>query len=170
MFAESNIELIIACSFAKNFGLYGERTGVLHILTNSIEVIPNIASQLRVISRSLYSTCPSYGARIVATILSNELLALQWENECKEMADRILLVRKGIYQKLNEYNVKGKWEHVINQNGMFSYTGIPSEAVKRLKSEFHIYLLDNGRISLAGLNSHNITRFAESLAIVLGTN
>lgn len=53
---------------------------------------------------------------------------------------------------------------------MFSYTGIPAEAVHRLKSDYHIYLLDNGRISLAGLNSNNIRYFAQALAEVLGTN
>ena len=53
---------------------------------------------------------------------------------------------------------------------MFSYTGIPTPAVHRLRSEYHIYLLDNGRISLAGLNERNIRPFAQALAEVLGVN
>lgn len=69
-----------------------------------------------------------------------------------------------------EFKVKGSWDHVLSQRGMFSYTGIPAEAVHRLKSDYHIYLLDNGRISLAGLNSNNIRYFAQALAEVLGTN
>jgi aspartate/tyrosine/aromatic aminotransferase len=53
---------------------------------------------------------------------------------------------------------------------MFSYTGIPAEAVQRLKSEYHIYMLANGRISLAGLNDSNINRFASALLEILGSN
>jgi len=66
--------------------------------------------------------------------------------------------------------VKGTWGHVIQQRGMFSYTGIPAWAVAKLKEEHHIYMLANGRISLAGLNSKNTPRFAEALALILGTN
>jgi len=53
---------------------------------------------------------------------------------------------------------------------MFSYSGIPAPAVARLKAEFAIYMLANGRVSLAGLNEHNVDRFATSLVEVLGTN
>ena len=67
-------------------------------------------------------------------------------------------------------NVKGTWTHVIKQRGMFSYTGVPAWAVARLKAEYHIYMLANGRISLAGLNEANTPRFAQALAEILGTN
>lgn len=44
-----------------------------------------------------------------------------------------------------------------------SFTGINPEQSKTLTETAHIYLTVNGRISMAGLNSHNITYFAESL-------
>lgn len=75
-----------------------------------------------------------------------------------------------LYACLKEFNVKGTWDHVIQQRGMFSYTGITAPAVSRLRTDYHIYLLDNGRISLAGLNASNIRYFASALADVLGTN
>ena len=53
---------------------------------------------------------------------------------------------------------------------MFSYTGIQGEVVQRLKSEYHIYMLGNGRISLAGLNDSNIDDFAKALLEIFGTN
>ena len=37
------------------------------------------------------------------------------------------------------------------------------EQSKALVEQAHIYLTDNGRISMAGLNSHNIRYFAENL-------
>jgi aspartate/tyrosine/aromatic aminotransferase len=68
MFIDDGLEAMVACSFAKNFGLYGERVGALHMVVKSHDVIPKIESQLRVCARVLYSTCPSFGARIIATM------------------------------------------------------------------------------------------------------
>lgn len=44
-----------------------------------------------------------------------------------------------------------------------SFTGITPEQSKTLTEKYHIYLTQNGRISMAGLNSKNIRYFAESL-------
>ena len=169
-FAEAGLEMLIACSFSKNFGLYGERAGALHVVTKSTEGLPQVASQLRVCSRALYSTCPAFGARIVASVLGDEKINRQWENDCMTMATRLNDVRQDLYTKLIEMNVKGTWNHVIKQRGMFSYTGIPKDIVDRLKNEYHIYMLGNGRISLAGLNKGNTARFVTALQEVMGTN
>ena len=163
-------EMMVACSYAKNFGLYADRIGALHVTASSPEVFPKIASQLRVISRVLYSTCPVHGARIVATILNEEARKAQWLSECKAMADRLNGVRTSLYDSLVEFKVKGTWDHVRKQRGMFSYTGLTSEVVLKLRADYHIYLLENGRISLAGLNSSNTRYFAQALAAILGTN
>ena len=44
-----------------------------------------------------------------------------------------------------------------------SFTGISTEQSTALTEKAHIYLTTNGRISMAGLNSHNIRYFAECL-------
>jgi aspartate/tyrosine/aromatic aminotransferase len=169
-FAETGLEMIVACSFAKNFGLYGERIGALHVVTASPADVPKVASQLRVVSRALWSTCPLHGGRIVGRVLSDPALKTLWERECKAMAERLSGVREKLYHALVRLNVKGTWEHVIKQRGMFSYTGISPEVVQRLKEQNHIYMLSNGRISLAGLNDSNIERFADALLQAVGTN
>ena len=169
LFSEAGMEMLVACSFAKNFGLYGERVGALHIVVARTELIATVSSQLRALARSLYSTCPSYGARIVALILSDPVRKAAWVSQCKAMADRINESRNKLFAALVQYKVKGTWSHVTAQRGMFSYTGIPAWAVQRLKDEYHCYMLSNGRISLAGLNSSNIEPFAQALATILGT-
>lgn len=88
-FAAADMEMFVACSFAKNFGLYGERVGALHVVVNDKEHLPAISSQFRSISRTIYSTCPSYGARIVAEILNDATLAAHWREECAAMAMRL---------------------------------------------------------------------------------
>lgn len=168
-FASAGMEMLVACSFAKNFGLYGERVGALHFVASSSDEIPRIASQMRVISRSLYSTCPCYGARIVSYILNDKTRKLAWEAECAEMATRIHSVRSQLYDALIQNGAKGDWSHVKSQRGMFSYTGISADIVAKLRSDFHIYMLSNGRISLAGLNTKNIPRFASAIAQCVGT-
>lgn len=185
-FAEAGLEMVVACSFAKNFGLYGERVGALHFVVSAGAAesenhmqefscvkekrLSCVASQLRVLSRGLYSTCPAHGARIVSTVLGDPTLKAAWEAECAGMAHRLRTVRELLYGALVFHAVKGDWIHVFKQRGMFSYTGISSVAVKELKERFHVFMLSNGRISLAGLNEGNVDYFAESLAAVLGKN
>ena len=51
-----------------------------------------------------------------------------------------------------------------------SFTGLNTEQSLALTDKAHIYLTRNGRISMAGLNSHNIRYVAESIdKVVRGT-
>ena len=170
LFASTGLEMMASCSFAKNFGLYGDRIGALHVVASKAENVPKLASQIRVISRVIYSTPPLHGARIVGKVIGSPSLYKMWEGECKGMADRITAARNKFYSGLVSNNVKGTWDHVIAQRGMFSFTGIPADVVKRLREEYHIYMLENGRISVAGLNDGNIDRFVKALKETMGTN
>ena len=49
---------------------------------------------------------------------------------------------------------------------MFSYTGLSVAQVHRLRDEFGVYLLDSGRMCIAGLNTGNVVRVAQALAEV----
>ena len=169
-FAESGIPMMVSMSFSKNFGLYGERTGALHVVCDNANQTPAVASQLRVIARAIYSTCPAYGARLVATVLSDPVLRKLWEDECRGMAERILRIRKLLHEKIVAAGIKGSWGHVLKQRGMFSYTGMSTDAVVQLEKEHHVWLLLDGRISLAGLNAQNVDYMVESMARVLGTD
>jgi aspartate/tyrosine/aromatic aminotransferase len=168
LFAEAGRELLAACSFSKNFGLYGERVGALHVIASDATEVPRIASILRALARPIYSTCPSYGARIVAHVLSDPARSAAWAEQCAAMAHRLNTTRLLLYKTLVEKRVAGRWEHVVEQKGMFSFSGIPAVAVQCLKAEHHIYMLSDGRISLAGLNKSNIERFVDALGEVLG--
>ena len=169
-FADAGCEMLVASSFSKNFGLYGHRAGALHVVSREGMTIPAIASQLRVVARALYSTCPAHGARIVAAVLSDPERKALWKAECFEMATRLSETRAALLRELEEQNVKGDWSHLATQKGMFSFSGINPATVKRLKDEYHIYLIGNGRISLAGLNTSNVKIFVNALREILGEN
>lgn len=169
-FADAGCEMLVASSFSKNFGLYGHRAGALHVVSREGMTIPAIASQLRVVARALYSTCPAHGARIVAAVLSDPERKALWKSECFEMATRLSETRATLLEELERQNVKGDWSHLATQKGMFSFSGINPTTVQRLKDEYHIYLIGNGRISLAGLNTTNVTIFVNALREILGEN
>jgi aromatic-amino-acid transaminase len=59
------------------------------------------------------------------------------------------------------------FSYVIDQRGMFSYSGLTKEQVRRLREEYSIYALDSGRICVAALNSKNIDYVANAIAKVL---
>ncbi|KAG8748674.1 Aspartate aminotransferase, cytoplasmic [Ceratobasidium sp. 414] len=158
-------------SFAKNAGLYGERIGALHIVSRTLEEANRVKSQLSVLQRSEISNPPAHGARLVSLILNDPALFEEWKRDIKTMAHRIIAMRDQLYAILtNELKTPGTWKHIVDQIGMFSFTGLTPEQSQQLIDKAHIYLTGNGRISMAGLNSHNIRYFAESLdKVVRGT-
>lgn len=74
-FIKDGHTFLMAQSFAKNFGLYGERVGTLSAVCASEEEAKRVDSQLKILIRPMYSNPPIYGARLVATILQGEYLS-----------------------------------------------------------------------------------------------
>jgi aspartate/tyrosine/aromatic aminotransferase len=108
LFANAGVEMLLACSYSKNFGLYGERVGCLHVLSAESSAGPAILSHLTALSRTLHSNCPSYGARIVAIILGDKELKAEWVRECDMMAGRLNSVRAQLHSLLVELKTPGR--------------------------------------------------------------
>lgn len=123
-FIEKGAEVIICQSFAKNFGLYGERTGALSFVSSNTENLKAIKSQIELLVRSNYSNPPKFGALIVQTVLSDEKLFAEWKENLKTMSGRINSMRNRLFEELKKRETPGDWSHIINQIGMFSYTGL----------------------------------------------
>ncbi|KAJ6630684.1 aspartate amino-transferase [Mycena sp. CBHHK59/15] len=163
-FVEKGVALLVCQSFAKNAGLYGERVGALHLVSPTKETSTKVKSQLSVLQRSEISNPPTHGARIVSMILNNPYMFEAWKRDIQTMAGRIIDMRKELHRLVTEeLHTPGNWDHIVNQIGMFSFTGISVAQSKALTSSAHVYLTANGRISMAGLNTHNVRYFAESL-------
>jgi aspartate aminotransferase len=166
-FVEQGFELCIAQSYAKNFGLYGERAGCFHFITSpgpdAESTVGRVASQLAILQRSEISNPPAYGARIASLVLNDKALFAQWEENLKEMSGRIIAMRKALRSKLEELGTPGTWNHITDQIGMFSFTGLTEKQVLKLREDSHVYMTKNGRISMAGLNTHNIDYFAKAV-------
>lgn len=162
-FAEAGFEMCVAQSYAKNLGLYGQRAGCFHFVTHTEETKTRIMSQLEILQRSEISNPPAYGAKVASAVLNDEALFMEWEDNLRTMSGRIIEMRERLCNKLVELGTPGDWAHITKQIGMFSFTGLTEPQVRRLKEEFHIYLTNNGRISMAGLNTRNVDYFAEAV-------
>ncbi len=166
-FAKYNPELLIASSFSKNFGLYNERIGALTVVSADKETADRVFSQMKIAVRSNFSNPPAHGALIVTTILSNPELRAMWEEEVKEMRDRIKEMRALFVSKLQALGAKVDFSFISKQYGMFSFSGLDKEQVARLKNEFGIYIVGSGRISVAGITTSNIDPLCDAIAKVL---
>ncbi|CAK9294963.1 unnamed protein product [Gordionus sp. m RMFG-2023] len=155
--------MALAQSYAKNIGLYGERVGALSFVAKDEEESSRIMSQLKILIRPMYSNPPIHGARIVEQILSNPDLYSHWLVEVKGMAQRIINMRKTLVDNLSKHSGERDWSHIQKQIGMFCFSGLTPEEVENLKKKFSIYLTNDGRISIAGINSKNIDYLSHAI-------
>ncbi len=166
-FAEAGGPLFVSNSFSKSFSLYGERVGALSIVAVSADEAARLLSQLKRVIRTNYSNPPVHGGQVVALALSTPALRQLWEEELAGMRVRIREMRQLFVSKLKEKAPGHDFDFVIQQRGMFSYSGLTKDQVARLASEHSIYAVDTGRICVAALNSTNIDKVVEAIAKVL---
>jgi aromatic-amino-acid transaminase len=167
MFAKTGGPLFVSNSFSKSFSLYGERVGALSIVAANAEEASRLMSQLKRVIRTNYSNPPMHGGQVVATVLATPELRKLWEEELAGMRVRIKQMRQQMVDKLKAKAPSYNFDFVVQQRGMFSYSGLTKEQVGRLKDEFSIYAVDTGRICVAALNSRNIDRVVDAMAKVL---
>ena len=163
LFIEDGHQVALAQSFAKNMGLYGERTGAFSLVCSSKDEAARAMSQLKIIIRPMYSNPPVHGARIASTVLNDSSLRSQWLNDIKVMSDRIFAMRHKLKEGLQREGSSRSWDHITDQIGMFCYTGMTPDQVERLIKEFSVYLTKDGRISVAGVSSKNVDYLAHAM-------
>lgn len=162
-FVADGHRVLLAQSFSKNFGLYGHRVGCLSVLTDIPEETAAVTSQLKIIARPMYSNPPLAGVRIVEQILSDDALEASWREEMHGMASRIISMRTVLRDNMQKLGSAHNWDHVVNQNGMFCYSGLTKEQVAELRDKHSVYLMRNGRISMAGVTSGNVEYLANAI-------
>lgn len=160
-------EVAVAMSCSKNFGLYRERTGCLHVISESAQAGDAILSHLVRIARSIYSMPPDHGAAIVLEILGDSNLRELWSDELGAMRKRITGLRHELVKKLAKEYPQRDFGFIAAQRGMFSFLGVDTAQVRALREQHHVYMTDDSRINIAGLRADNIEYFAQAVAQVL---
>ncbi|HLS51158.1 MAG TPA: aminotransferase class I/II-fold pyridoxal phosphate-dependent enzyme, partial [Burkholderiaceae bacterium] len=167
LFAQMGITTFISSSYSKSFSLYGERVGALSILCQSADEAERVLSQVKRVVRTNYSNPPTHGALVVATTLDNPTLFNEWSTELSAMRERIKSMRQQLVEKLHALQNKQRFDHVLTQRGMFSYSGLQAQQVEQLRDQHAVYAVLSGRICLAALNHSNIDYVAKAIAEVL---
>ena len=160
-------EVLIASSFSKNFGLYNERVGALTAVAPDAKAAEVVLSQIKSLIRANYSNPPAHGAAIVAAIVNDPKLRRQWQGEVAAMRDRIHLMRKLFVQTLKAKGVKRDFSFIMHQQGMFSFSGLAVWQVMALRDKYGIYIVESGRINVAGMTESNMDALCQAIAEVL---
>ena len=166
-FAESCPAVFVSSSFSKSLSLYGERIGALSIVTQDATEVNRVLSQVKRVIRTNYSSPPTHGGQAAAAVLTTPELRTLWEQELGQMRDRIKIMRRQLVDKIRAIRADFDFSFVVEQRGMFSYSGLTLEQVRRLRADYSIYTIDSGRICVAALSSRNIDYVAKAVASVL---
>jgi len=152
-------EALVAVSCSKNFGLYRERTGALYVMAPSIKKAEISLSNLFDLARTSYSMPPDHGAAIVKTILGNPKLRTLWEDELNHMRTRIQKIRNSLVSSCGADTLG----YMMSDQGMFSMLPFSEGQIEKLRKDHAIYMAENGRINIAGLQTGSIDRFAVAI-------
>ncbi len=164
-------EMIVCASFSKNFGLYNERIGALTLIAREKTHGSSVAGWLKRSARANYSNPPAHGAALIAAVLTDAELRRSWETELAGMRRRIRTMRERFARGLDERGVALQPDgndFIVQQNGMFSFSGLGKEEVARLRDEHAIYMMGTGRMNVAGMNEGNLERICDAVAAVRG--
>jgi aspartate aminotransferase len=162
-------EVVCAVSCSKNFGLYRERTGSLHVSCGTAAQADAVMSQLVRLGRGMWSMPPDHGAAIVHGILADPGLTRLWKEELEDMRKRVEGLRHAVVGQLRQHCPQRDFGFIAAQRGMFSYFGISTEQVRELRIAHHIYMTDDSRMNIAGLRQENLEYFARAVAQVLAS-
>ncbi len=161
------LDMLVASSFSKNFGLYRDRVGALSALCSTAEAGSAVLSQIKRAIRANYSNPPAHGALIVSTVFQDETLRGEWEQEVAEIRQRLNGVREMFAQALEAEGIERDFSHIRRQRGMFSFSGLEPNHIAALREKYSIYMVGSGRINVAGINRQNIGPLCRAIKEVL---
>lgn len=157
-------EVFICNSFSKNMGLYSERVGALTAVVSDASTAKSAHSHLKQIVRTMYSTPPEHGGAIAERVLTDGDTRREWLIELATMRDRIQQIRHDFVERLSAAIPQRDFSFMLRQRGMFSYSGLSRPQVVKLREQHAIYLVESGRINIAGINSNNIETLCHAIA------
>ncbi|TWU15307.1 amino acid aminotransferase [Allorhodopirellula heiligendammensis] len=160
-------EAIVCSSYSKNFGLYSERVGAVTLIAGSPAATATALSQLKIVVRANYSNPPRHGGSIVATVLADPELTRMWKAELEEYRLRITRLRELFVAGMKEQPGAPDFSFLLNQKGMFSYSGLTAMQADELRTQHGVYVVGSGRINVAGINEQKVDWLCRAVADVM---
>lgn len=160
-------ELLIAFSCSKNFGLYSERTGCALVLAENEPSARFAGEHMALVARPLYSMPPDHGSAIVRTILEDAELAASWRTELDMVTQSILAKRRVLAAAFRDAIGTTDFDYLEQGSGMFSLLNLSRGEILALRVERGIYIVEDGRINVAGLPTRRVTDFVNAVTYTL---
>ncbi|MCF9125430.1 aspartate/tyrosine/aromatic aminotransferase [Vibrio parahaemolyticus] len=161
--ADNVEEMLITTSCSKNFGLYRERTGAAIVVGKNTQDITNAKGKLLTLARSTYTMPPDHGAALVKTILQDANLTSVWKQELSEMQQRLVSLRQSLCNELRNNHNTEQFDFIESHKGMFTVLGFSENQMARLREDYGIYGVGDGRINIAGLTETHIPYVADAI-------
>lgn len=160
-------ELLVCSSFSKNFGLYNERVGALTLVGATAAATAAALSHAKLCVRTNYSNPPFHGGAVVRTVLSDASLREAWELELRQMRERIHRMRMLFAETMQAKGSPRDFSFITRQRGMFSFSGLSPQHVQALREQYGIYIVNSGRINVAGMTSGNMEAICDAILAIL---
>ncbi|MDF4515332.1 aspartate/tyrosine/aromatic aminotransferase [Vibrio parahaemolyticus] len=161
--ADNVEEMLITTSCSKNFGLYRERTGAAIVVGKNTQDITNAKGKLLTLARSTYTMPPDHGAALVKTILQDANLTSIWKQELSEMQQRLVSLRQSLCNELRNNHNTDQFDFIESHKGMFTVLGFSENQMAKLREDYGIYGVGDGRINIAGLTETHIPYVADAI-------
>ena len=166
MLAQRVPEMLVAYSCSKNFGIYRDRAGAAFVLARDAAAAQVARARLAEQNRIACSMPPDHGAAIVREILGDAALRAEWAAEVAGMRARVRDIRQALSSALAAVD-GARFGTLAGQKGMFSLLPLSEAEVARLQADHGIYLVSDGRISLAGLRRDQVPLLAAAVGAVI---
>ena len=165
LFFEEGHELLVATSFAKNLGLYSERVGALIVACKEEDEVA-VASQIRAVIRSIYSSPSAHGAHVASIILSDPELFSLWEKELQGLRENLANTRNLLHTALTQSGEQKVLPTLLKSTGLFTMCALSKEKVQALREHQALYLCDDGRMNIAAIKPNQIESIAQAVCEV----
>ncbi len=159
-------QILVAATASKNFGLYRDRIGLAMVVGANADIKSLVQGNLALLCRLNFSMGPDHGAAVVHTILSDADLTAQWQTELQSMQVRITALRHQLRDTFYAQTKSDTFHFLTKQQGMFSMLPLTAKQVAQLKDDYAIYMLPNGRISIASMQPDLMPYFVEAVTQV----
>jgi len=161
--ADAAPELYVSTSFSKNFGLYRERVGALHIGISDAAERRRAFATASSITRTIWSNPPWLGAAIVDLILRDDERRSAWTAELDAIRGRLNSTRGAIGAAFAERGLDAV-AGIDDGRGMFHVADLTPEQVKVLREDHAVYMLSSGRFNVAALLPDGVAQLADAVA------
>ena len=127
-----------------------------------------VQGNLAYLNRQNFSFPPDHGARVVTMILADAALTADWKAELEEVRLTMLALRQRLADALRMATNSDRFDFVAQHRGMFSRLGLSPDQVQTLRADHGIYMVNDSRINIAGLNAATVPILAKAIATVTG--